>query len=421
MNFRLVGCSFRNAPVELREKLAFNESKLPETLEDLTTREGCEAVILSTCNRVELYIAKPLGDAPDAERISEFLAEHHKLQAASLRPSLYSHTDAEAVKHLFRVTASLDSLVVGEGQIAAQVRKAYEIAQKAGATGGFLNVLFPTAVRAAKRARTETGIAHGHVSVSSVAVDYVKQVFDRFDDKTILVIGAGKMGQLTLKHLKELKPKQILVTNRSPEKAAEVAVGCGGTAVPWEQLDDALAKTDIALSTTGAAEPIVSRRRFDAIAAKRHGPLVVLDIAVPRDFDPRIHDGDRVFLFNIDDLTRVKDDTLAKRLKHVPPAEAIIEQERKKFIDDWTRRKNGPLIAKLTQEFEAKRQAVLEHLFGKLNGKMSDTDRAYIEGAFRLFQNQLLHGPIDALRESSKDGTNHHLMEAVRKLFKLGD
>ncbi len=166
------------------------------------------------------------------------------------------------------------------------MRKAFETARALGITGPLLNALFPHAVKAAKRARTETGISQGHVSVSSVAVDYVRQVFDRFDDKTILVIGAGKMGRLTLKHLRELHPKKILVTNRSPEKAREMAVDCGGTAVIWDQLDEALAQADIVLSTTGAPEPIMTRRRFDAISAKRQGkPVVVLDISVPRDFD----------------------------------------------------------------------------------------------------------------------------------------
>src|SRR5262245_42645684 len=180
------------------------------------------------------------------------------------------------------------------------------------------------AATVAKRVRTETGIAHGHVSVSSVAVDYVREVFEHFGDKTILVIGAGKMGELTLKHLRQLAPERILVTNRSPEKAAEVARGCGGQPVPWEQLDDALASADIILSTTGAPEPIVTRRRWDDVLPKRSGgTAVILDIAVPRDFDPRIHDGDRTCLFNIDDLKRIREQTLAGRRKHVAAAEAI--------------------------------------------------------------------------------------------------
>ena len=217
-----------------------------------------------------------------------------------------------------------------------------------------LHALFQHAHGVAKRIRTETGIARGHVSVSSVAVDYVRQVFDHFHDKTILVIGAGKMGALTLKHLRALVPQRILVTNRSPEKALAVAQGCGGDAIPWDKLDDALAEADVVLSTTGAPEPIVTRRRFNAVLPRRtQGPIVILDIAVPRDFDPRIHDGDRACLFNIDDLQRIRAQTLAERNKHVAPAEAIVTQEVSRFMAAWQRRRHGPVIARLTQEFEA--------------------------------------------------------------------
>ncbi len=211
------------------------------------------------------------------------------------------------MRHLFRVAASLNSLIVGEGQIAGQVKRAYEAAHQQGTAGAVLHALFQHAHTVAKRIRTETGIARGHVSVSSVAVDYVQQVFDHFHDKTILVIGAGKMGELTLKHLRALAPQRIMVTNRSPEKALAVAQGCGGQAIPWDKLDDALAEADVVLSTTGAPEPIVTRRRFNDVLARRtQGPIVILDIAVPRDFDPRIHDGDRACLFNIDDLQRIR-------------------------------------------------------------------------------------------------------------------
>jgi glutamyl-tRNA reductase len=234
------------------------------------------------------------------------------------------------------------------------------------------------------------------------------------------VIGAGKMGALTLRHLQELRPQRILVTNRSPEKAVEVAKGCGGRPVPWEQLDDALAESDIVLSTTGAAEPIVSRRRFDSLLARRQGgTMVILDIAVPRDFDPRIHDGDRTCLFNIDDLKRIREQTLQERLKHLAPAEAIVDQEQRRFLTRWSQRQHVPTIAKLTQDFEARRQVIVSELLRRLDGKLSDADRAQIEGAFRLLQNQFLHGPISALSEEAPEGKPHTLLEALRKLFRL--
>ena len=304
------------------------------------------------------------------------------------------------MRHLFRVVASLDSMLIGEGQIAGQVKRAYELAQQHNAVGPVLNSLFQHAQRAAKRVRSETGIARGRVSVSSAAVDYVRQVFEHFGDKTVLVIGAGKMGELTLRHLRQLHPQRIWVANRSPEKAQQVAQACGGQAIAWDQLDDVLAQADIVLSTTGAPEPVVTLERYKKVLAKRTaGRVVILDIAVPRDFDPRIHDGDRTCLFNIDDLKRIRDETLRDRLKHVAPAEAIIDQEVRRFRSEWKRRRNGPIIERLTREFEAKREAIVNQLLGRLNGRLTPADRADIEGAFRLLQNQLLHGPIMAATE----------------------
>jgi glutamyl-tRNA reductase len=421
MNLLLAGCSYKTAPIALRERLAFDAPRLGAVLHELESRYATEAAVLSTCNRVELYLARADSGGPDGELIAEFLAEFQRIEAGALRPCLYLSRGIDAVRHLFRVASSLDSLVVGEGQIAGQVKRAYEIAHAEGTAGPVLHVLFQQAHAVAKRVRTQTGISKGHVSVSSVAVDYVRQVFDHFDDKTILVIGAGKMGELTLRHLKALAPRRILVTNRSPDKAAQVAGACGGQAMPWEALDDALAQADIVLSTTGAPEPIVTRRRFNAVLARRStGTMVILDIAVPRDFDPRIHDGDRACLFNIDDLQRIRTQTLKERQKFITPAEAIVEREVERFLGDWNRRRNGPIIARLTQDFEARRKAIVSQLMAKLNGRLTADERAYIEGAFKLLQNQFLHGPISALAEETQgDAGRHTLLEALRKLFRM--
>jgi glutamyl-tRNA reductase len=421
VNLLLVGCSYKTTPIELREKLAFEGPRLAAGLHELEARYASEAAILSTCNRVELYLARADAGGPDGELLAEFLTQFHQLDHGTVRPCLYLRHGVDAVRHLFRVTSSLDSLVIGEAQIAGQVKRAYETAHAEATAGPVLNVLFQQAHAVAKRVRTQTGISRGHVSVSSVAVDFVRQVFDHFDDKTVLVIGAGKMGELTLRHLRSLRPRRILVTNRSPEKAAQVAAGCGGSAVPWEQLDDALTAADIVLSTTGAPEPIVTRRRFNAVLARRgSGTMVILDIAVPRDFDPRIHDGDRACLFNIDDLERIRDQTLQERHKAVAPAEAIVEREVQRFLSDWNRRRNGPIIARLTQEFEARRRAIVSQLLAKLNGRLSVDDREYIEGAFKLLQNQFLHGPISALAEEPPEEAGRHtLLEALRKLFRM--
>lgn len=422
MNLRAIGCNVQSASVELREKLAFDGPKLARALAELPARYGAEAVVLGTCNRVELYLARPDVDVPvHSPLIAEFLSEVHGVPVEDIRSHLYEHADADAVRHLFRVASGLDSVVLGETQIAGQVKDAFDAAQKAEATGPLLNTLFPAALRVSKRVRTETGIAEGHVSVSSAAVDFVREVFETFTDKTVLVIGAGKMGRLTLKHLQELQPARVLVTNRSAEKAAVVAADCGGQVMPWAQLDDALVQADIVLSTTGAPEPIVSRRRFDEKVRSRRGnrAMVVFDMAVPRDFDSRLHDGDRVMVFNVDDLTRVVDQATEQRRSHIPAAEAIITAEVAKFVQDWNRRKDGPVIGQLTAEIDRLREMVLGPLLAKLNGKLSAADRAYIEGAFRLFQNRLLHGPIAALQEAARTGHSSTLREALMKLFGL--
>ncbi|MFM8272163.1 MAG: glutamyl-tRNA reductase [Gemmata sp.] len=422
MNLRAIGCNVASAGVEVRERLAFNPVKAQKALSELNARFATEAVVLDTCNRVEIYVSRPETVAPlHVPLMAEFLSGLHGVPADQIAPHLYEHADAQAAKHLFRVASGLDSVVLGEGQIAGQVKDAYESALKLTATGPLLNALFPAALRVSKRVRTETGIAHGHVSVSSAAVDFVRQVFDTFTDKTVLVIGAGKMGRLTLKHLAELKPATILVTNRSPEKAAAVAGECGGAVVPWAQLDDALARADIALSSTGAPEPIVTARRFaEKIRRRRAGrQLVIFDMAVPRDFDPDIHDGDTVSVFNVDDLGRVADRCMAERKRHLPAAESIIEAEVAKFVDDWNKRANGPVIGQLTAEVDKVRDAVVAPLFDKLNGKLTDADRAFIEGAFRLFQNRLLHGPIAALHAATREGHSGGLRDALRKLFGL--
>jgi glutamyl-tRNA reductase len=424
MMLLVVGANFRTAPVELREALAFERDKLERGLAELTARYGAEAVILSTCNRVEVYLGRLAAEVPPStDLIAEFLAEFHHLGYDQLRPALYGHSGPAAVHHLFRVAASLDSLVLGEGQIAGQVKQAYESAQRAGTVGPLLHALFQQARVVAKRVRSETGIAHGKVSVSSLAVDYLTQVFDHFGDKTVLVIGAGKMGELTLKQLRGLGPGRVLVTNRSPEKARQVAATCNGIPLPFEQLNDGLAAADVILSTTGAPEPIVTLERFQQIAPARQGRhLAIIDIAVPRDFDARIVQSDLVdLLVNVDDLHAVREHVLRGRVKHVPAAEAIVKVEEERFLKEWTRRRAAPAIARLHEEWDAIRKEIQAQCFSKLNGKLTPQDQAVIEGALRLLQNKLMHAPLSVLREEAHREGGGGLLEAIYKLFRLND
>jgi glutamyl-tRNA reductase len=422
MMLLVVGVNHRTAPMELREAIAFNDDALTAALAGLNRQFDCEAVLVSTCNRVEVYLARLTEElGPDANAIAEFLARSHQLPFERLRPCIYSHRDREAVQHLFRVVGSLDSLVLGEGQIAGQVKDAYELAQQHGAVGPLLHALFQHARQVARRIRTETGVSQGKVSVASLALDYLAEVFDHFGDKTVLVIGAGKMGELTLRQLGKLRPQRILVTNRSPDKARQVAATCGGEPLAFEHLDDGLARADIILSTTGAAEPIVSLEHFQRIVPLRAGrPAAIIDIAVPRDFDARISELELVdLLVNVDDLQAIRERVLKSRLKHVPAAEAIVAAEAASFLKNWSRRQAGPAISRLNQEWDAIRAQVQAQCLSKLNGKLSDEDRAVIEGAFRLLQNKLMHTPIAVLREGAHEEGQRGLLDAVYKLFRL--
>jgi glutamyl-tRNA reductase len=257
------------------------------------------------------------------------------------------------------------------------------------------------------------------MSVASLGLDYLRQVFASFRDKTVLLLGAGKIGELTLKHLLELRPRRVLVCNRSVEKAEALAREYGGEVWPWHRLDDALAEADIILSATGAPDQVVSRQRLEAILPRRLGRhLAILDLAVPRDFEPSIADLEEVdLLLNVDDLHRIRDEVLRERLKHVPAAESLVQNETERFLADWHRRQLGPAIARLCQEWERIRLEVQQQCFQKLNGKLSPEDLEVLENAFRLLQNKYLHLPLSALREEAKRGGR--LLEALLRLFGL--
>jgi glutamyl-tRNA reductase len=419
-----VSFPFRTVPVALREKLALTDTQRDATILAAVERFKTEVMVLSTCNRVEMTLAWPASTNSEAikkDTIVGFFAERQQVNSADLEPLVEWYEGKEAIRHVGRVAASLDSLVIGEGQIAAQLKTAFEASQTLGVTGPILNTLIPHSLRTAKRVRTETGLAKGHISISSVAVDFAKQVFDRFDDKNVLVIGAGKMAGLTLKHLQALAPREIVLVNRSIEKAQEMANQCQGRVLAWEELAKAIAQADVVLSATGATTAIVTKPWFDQHVKpiRKRGPLVVLDIAVPRDFDAEIHDGSGVCVFNVDDLTRVREQMLAERKKHISPAEAIVESESNAFIQDWERRRSGPVIRELTLEFDRIRSSVVSPLLSKWNGKLSQEEKLQLEYAFKLFQSQLLHGPIAALHDASKSGEQRTMLDAIKKLFKL--
>ena len=317
MRLLALGVDYRSAPASIREALAFDGPKLDTGL-DLVTRTfvGSECVILSTCNRVELYVASNLDQVAEIDSLTDVLATFHGIKPEAFAPHLVSYHDEGVIGHLFRVAASLESLILGEGQILGQVRDAYNAAVAHKAVGPIFHTVFQSALRVGKLVRERTGMDQGKLSVASVAVDLAKEVFDAFADKTVLVIGAGKMGELTLQHLKGLNPGRILVTNRDAERANSVAARWNGQAVPFDRLGQALIEADLVISTTAATEPIVTLEQYIRVQrARRNRLALILDIAIPRDFDPQIGDLDQVTLYHVDDLRAQSDQNRLQRKK----------------------------------------------------------------------------------------------------------
>jgi glutamyl-tRNA reductase len=423
-----LGVDHRSAPAKVREALAFDGPRWAEGLDALKhafPAPGNEFVILSTCNRVEIYAAGDRAGVPEAEALTALLAEFHRTAIDTFASHLVSYHDEGAVGHLFRVAASLESLVLGEGQILGQVREAYEAAKGRKATGPILNLVFQQAIRVGKKVRAETGMDRGKLSVASVAVDVAKAVFDTFSDKTVLVIGAGKMADLTLQHLKALNPGRIVVVNRSHDRALAAAARWGGEAMPIERLNQALIEADVVVSTTAADEPIVTYEQYARVQrARRNRLALILDIAIPRDFDPRIGALDQVMLYNVDDLRAQAESNRKQRQKGIDPALVIVERETAAcYAALRHQRYAGAVLRQLGDQTDAIRQRELETLFAA-HPNLSEADREAIAHMAARLQNQLLHHPRAALRSAAAEPAHDHphpLLNAVRHLFGLAD
>jgi glutamyl-tRNA reductase len=383
-------------------------------------------VILSTCNRVELYAA---GDEPErvpgVGPLADWLAHARGLSAGDFTAHLVDHHDEGAVGHLFRVAASLESLVLGEGQILGQVKEAYQAAAERGAVGPIFHTVFPRALHVGKKVREATGMDRGKLSIASVAVDLAKGVFDSFHDKTVLVIGAGKMGELTLQHLKALGPGRILVTNRKPDRAEAAAARWGGQTVAFEHIYQSLIEADLVISTTAAEQPIVGYDPYVRVQRARRNRLsLILDIAVPRDFDPRIGMLDQVLLYNVDDLRAVAEQNRLGRRKAVDAALEIVERETASCLADLRHRRHaGVLLRQLGDYADSLRQRELDRLFAS-RPDLSPADRAAITHMAYRLQNQFLHHPRAALRSAAAEASSEHphsLLNAFRHLFGLSE
>ncbi len=378
-------------------------------------------MILSTCNRVELYVAQsPTVPLPTLSQFAQFLSEFHGVPLDEFVGELKELTGPPAVRHLFEVVSSLDSMVLGEPQIVNQVKEAYRLAETHDACGPLTHALVQGAIRTSGRVRTETRLSEGRVSIASVAVgEFARNIFDTFTDKRVLVIGAGEMAEETLRYLRDDGVRDVVVINRSPERAQRLAAEWGGAAYPWEELDHWLGRADLIVSTTGADRPIVDRVRL-ALARRQQARRVtmILDLGAPRDFDPRVGELDNVYLYDIDSLQQTCEENRKARGREIEKARVIIEDELSQFLAEFYRRASSDLVVRLREGWHDIAQQELERLFRK-STHFDDGDRDAIERTVERIVNKLLHPPLEALRDESKDGQPQGLLNALKRLFGL--
>ena len=419
----LLGLNHTTAPLEVREKLAFNVQQRHSALASFITRfPGCEAVLLSTCNRVELYIARETHGHPREEEMIQFLSDFHQTRAASFKEHLYYKSNQQVVEHLFAVASSLDSMVLGETQILGQVRDAYEAAAGLKASGPMLNPLFQRAISVGKQVMHDTALNEGRLSVASVAVDYAKNIFEHFGGKTVLSIGAGKMSQLVLQHFVQLSPGQLLICNRDAKRAEDLAQKFKGRAVPFENLADHLIAADIVVSSTGSTHPIITRSLFEGLRRqRRYRRIFLIDIAVPRDIEASVGELENVYLYNLDDLQQVVNENQSQRKGAVSAAYEIVNRHIEEFVTWHRQRELGPAIQKLYSRYHQIAQEEVARTRNKLPN-MTDAEAAHLDELARRIVNKLLHDPVQVIRHS--DGSHlpaNQYVHAFEKLFQLGE
>ncbi len=415
----MIGMNHATAPLPVREKCAFSAQQREEAIAQFRAEyPSSEIVLVSTCNRVELYAARPIHGHPRIEQLSEFLAKFHGCDVAELRTHIYERSGKAVAEHLFSVASSLDSLVVGETQILGQIREAYEVANKLSSAGNLLHPLFQKAIAAGKEVLTVTRLGEGRRSIASIAVEYASQIFENFSDKTILSIGAGKMSTLVLKHFSEMHIKRLLVSNRDPLKAQALAEKFGGSPVPFETLTDHLAEADIVVTSTASPLPIITRAMFEQVMKhRRWRPVFVVDIALPRDVEEGVGEINNCYLYNIDDLQQVASATDSNRQDALANARTLVGQRVEEFMH-WTQtRELGPLIEQLFAKSHAMAREEVLRTVNKIPD-MTDEEKQHMEDLARRIVNKILNDPIQAVRSGvNKDGSPS--IHALSRLFRL--
>ena len=397
MALKVLGINHKTAPVALREKIAFSEDRLLAALRTLRQESGiAEVVILSTCNRTELYWA---GSASGAD-LSQWLARHHGSNL-DLASSLYVHQETRAVEHAFSVASGLDSMVLGEAQILGQLKDAYRVAQEAGSTGPSLNKLFQAAFSAAKRVRSETRIGANAVSIASATVSLARRVYSDLSAQSVLMIGAGEMNGLAARHFASAGVQRMVIANRTVSRAQVLAAELKALAVGLADLDKELARADIVVSCTASPVPVISKSAAEAaIRARRHRPIFMVDLAVPRDIEPSIADLDDVYLFSIDDLQQLVDENRQQREAAAGGARVVIEEEVARFLSESRAKDAGPAIRALREQADGIRQQTLEQARRLLAAGKSNDE--VLEFLANTLTNRLLHGPTQALRQAAE-------------------
>lgn len=414
MKIAVVGLNHKTADVELREKLAFNGPKLEEGLLSIKAIPGIkEAAILSTCNRVEIYLT--VADLQQSfSALKDFLVQFFDLRRDSLDTALYLHEEMMAVKHIFRVASSLDSMVLGEPQILGQLKDAFDFALEKKTTGALLNRLLKKSISVAKRVRTETRIASSAVSISFAAVELAKKIFTDLSGKSFMLLGAGEMAELAAKHMMNNGVQEIAVANRTYERGCELAHEFGGKAIRFEEFPDKLAHTDILICSTGAPGYVLLKEHMQkAMKARKQKPVFLIDISVPRNIDPAINDMDNVYLYNVDDLNDVVDTNKQERQKEAEKAEEIVEEEIETFKKWLSTLDSVPAVVALREKAEAIRKEELDRFFNRFP-ELGEKERKAIEGLSSAIMNKLIHGPTVALKDDTED---KDIMIAVIKRF----
>ncbi|MBZ5567857.1 MAG: glutamyl-tRNA reductase [Acidobacteriia bacterium] len=416
MTFQLIGLNHRTAPLEVRERLAISEAKLPAAVQQLALHPGVEeAMIVSTCNRVELLARSRNGGAD----LRAFLGEYFKIDPGQFDQHLYEYLDKDAIRHLFRVTASLDSMVVGEPQVLGQVKEAYAVARAVGTVNAQLDALVTRAFAVAKKVRTETAVGSSAVSVASVAVDLAKKIFGSLSGKTVMLVGAGKMCELAARHLLAHGAGSIFVYNRTLERAQKLAQKFGGRALPWDQLYDSADKADIVITSTGAPVAIFRREHGEKfLARRRNRPMFFIDIAVPRDVDPEVNKLDGIFVYDIDDLQQVVATHVADRHREAQRAEDIVNDEVERYLARMQTLDVVPTIVSLQEHLETIRQAEIDRVRGRLGQLTPEQDLA-IEAMSRGIINKIMHTPITTLKSAAREEQGTTVIDVVRRLFNL--